>query len=676
MAGAQPGPPLEGTLISERPTLGGGLELEMDLGTNRARVVVQNPAGMTPILASRIKTPGRAAAGWSQIKVLTGFMAAIARTVADLGRMGAAGQHAVCVADLAGQVLAASPNGRCLIFGDGTGAMLMQLARTTPPAVAGAMITVQGNCTVEGARAIFGDPPLVDNDGLHAMTERFGVIYLTAGRHPLRVDWFNAQYPYGLEVNYEGPGLRRHRIPDAALSRQETDPATGQQRWIHGLNYRCYEGNWLRVPEFEALTAAKEGKVPNFDTGVFTRPDNVGLEFAGCVEVARNGIYTFSTVSDDGSLIFMNEKPTMIEVTGTNAVPTPRAVAVRQGLSEGNGGWSRVEGTVTFASEQHGRVDLELSSDTGRMRVEVADGSGISLPSLLRGRIRVTGVCLAARTPDGQTVAGALLAAGINQIQFWNASAAEWSGQPPVAATAVAAVSGRNATHLPVLSQVDQIKRLTREQWRQGYPVRTRGVVTTALHGGFFIEDSTWSIYVRWRPPTDLDAPRVGDYWEVEGKTFAEFAPNIQASHALRLDSGVLPEPLRPAWDQLNNGSLDTKYVELQGIITAVNSSGATLLTRSGKIGLELVDMPERVLRQYENALVRARGCVIPVRDVQTQRVEPGRIRLSNASIAVDEPAPNDPFSAPLEHATDLSAQLAGRRVSTGENRRAHPARA
>ena len=168
------------------------------------------------------------------------------------------------------------------------------------------------------------------------------------------------------------------------------------------------------------------------------------------------------------------------------------------------------------------------------------------------------------------------------------------------------------------------------------------------------LQDSTGSIYARWQPPTDSDVPRLGDYWELAGDTFAEFAPNIQATQATRLGTGTMPEPLRPAWDKLVNGSLDTEYVEVQGIVTAVNADVVTLLTREGKIGLQLMDMQIQSLRQYENALVRARGCVIPLRDVRTQQVEPGRIRLSNGSITVDEPAPRDPYSAPLKHAPDM----------------------
>ena len=658
LAGAEPAPPaLEGTLHSVRPVAGAGLELELVTGSNRALVKVEKAGGNAPTLFSRIWAPRPGVSGWDQIKVLTGYMRPMARNVADLLRMGAAGQHAGCVADLNGQVLAVSPNGRFLAFADGTGATLLEMQPPGRTLTAGQQIEMEGNCMVEGVRGIFRSPPLVDNNDIHAMHEVSGAVYLTPGRHELRLDWFNHEFPYGLEVYYEGPGLPRQKIPDSALFRQETDPATGQRRWFSGLDYRCYEGSWLRISDFEPLLPAKKGIAANFHTDMITRTNDVGLEFKGYVEVPREGIYTFSTISDDGSLMFVDEVPPVIEVTGTNSLPKPAPIVLGQSLREGqDAGWSQTEGTVTFASGQSGQVELELSSDAGRMRLELADSSGASLQLLLHSRIRATGICLATRMTDGQTVAGRLLAPGMNQVEFLEPKAERWRDQPAVPAGGVAAKSGQESTNLPVLTKVEQIKRLTREQWKRGYPVKIRGVVTTVLDGGVFIQDPTWSIYARWRPPTDNDVPRVGDYWEIEGNTFAEFAPNIQASRAVRLGAGAVPEPLRPAWDQLINGSLDTEYVEVQGIITTVNSNGVTLLTRSGKIGLELINLQPQALRQYANSLIRVRGCVIPVRNVKTrpQRVEPGRIRLSNASITVDETAPKDPFATPLKHASDL----------------------
>ena len=657
LAGAEPPPlALEGTVSLVRSVADGGLELELCCGTNRARVEVKRAGENSPALSSRIRAERREVSGWGEIQVLTGSLLPVARNTASLREVGRGGLRARCVADLEGEVLAVSPNGAFLAFKDGAGVTLLEMQPPARVPAPGQKIHIEGNCTVEEGRAIFRNLPLVDNDDVHEMKKESGSIYLTAGRHPLRVDWFNRDAPYGLQVYYQGPDLPRQRIPDSALFRKERDPATGRWRWVNGLDYRCYEGSWMRTPAFPALVAAKRGMAANFDTSLATRINDVGLEFEGYLEAPRQGIYTFWTISDDGSLLFLDETAPVIEVRGSGALPKPVPIALEQSWRQGQEpGWSQVEGTVTFASEQSGEVELELGSDTGRMRVELADGTGAPLDLLPGRRIRATGLCLATRTVEGQMVAGTLLAPGINQIEFWEPEAERWSDHPTPPLGDPTGQSGEASNNLPLLTKVEQIKRLTREQWQRGYPVKIRGVVTTVLNGGFFIQDPTWSVYARWQDPAQSEM-RVGDYWEVQGKTFAEFAPNIQVSRAVRLGFAALPEPLRPAWDRLINGSLDTEYVEVQGIVTAVSAGGVSLLTRSGTIGLELPDLQPQALPQYDNALIRVRGCVIPIRDIHSdpQRVEPGRIRLCNASITVDEAAPKDPFATPLKHAADL----------------------
>ena len=77
----------------------------------------------------------------------------------------------------------------------------------------------------------------------------------------------------------------------------------------------------------------------------------------------------------------------------------------------------------------------------------------------------------------------------------------------------------------------------------RGYPVKARGTVTALMDGGFFFQDSTRSIYVEYKPEPGADRPQRGDCWEVEGTTFAMFAPNIRAKKAVRLGAGTLPDP-------------------------------------------------------------------------------------------------------------------------------------
>ena len=171
---------------------------------------------------------------------------------------------------------------------------------------------------------------------------------------------------------------------------------------------------------------------------------------------------------------------------------------------------------------------------------------------------------------------------------------------------------------LPVLTTAGEVHRLKREEAQRGYPVKIRGVVTCVLpeHQAFTIQDATRGIYVVDSSESRSVPPRIGEYLEVQGTTDPSlFAPIVNADRVEDLGAGRLPQPVHPTWDQLMNGSLDAQYVELQGIITTVNTNGVTLLTGDGRIKLELrvTGMKTEALERYEDAVVRVRGsCLHP----------------------------------------------------------------
>jgi signal transduction histidine kinase len=561
--------------------------------------------------------------------------------LAELRRLGTNDARVDCPVQLAGTVLWVAPYRDVLALKQDSGTALIEMnvpgEMFRPPAT----IIVEGVCTIEGERLSLRHRPLVNNDGMHGALEKTNSISLAAGKHSIHLSWFNHLPPGGLEVAFEGPEMARQKIPDSALFRAVTGP-NGSILWTNGLNYRAFEGTWDRLPNWRQVAAVTNGIAGNFDSALATRAADTGLDFTGYIEIPRLGIYTFFLTSDDGALLSIDEQIPKIQVTGAGSWPEPSRINARQTLTTAQQDqWSSVEGTVTFASEEAGVLELDLSSGSGRIRIEMAATSGVSPEIYLNRRVRATGIAQSTFTTDGQRVAGKLLSPGVEQIEMLDTRAADGSDR------------GTNGASLPLLTTIAEVKRLSREEAQRGYPVQIRGVITAPRVGGFFIQDSTWSIYVRLAEPGS-ELPRAGDYWEIAGATFAEFAPNILASRATRLGPGTLPDPLRPAWDQLINGSLDTQYIEVQGIVTAVKNDEMVLLTRVGKLKVRALEAKPEELPQYENALIRVRGCVMPARDITTQKVEVGRMDLCNASIAVDEPAPADPFATPLKRAADL----------------------
>jgi hypothetical protein len=70
----------------------------------------------------------------------------------------------------------------------------------------------------DASKLYIGESQVVDNDLPHGMVERSGAIALSPGKHSIRVLYLQGVGDFGLEVSYEGPGIKRQAIPPAALS--------------------------------------------------------------------------------------------------------------------------------------------------------------------------------------------------------------------------------------------------------------------------------------------------------------------------------------------------------------------------------------------------------------------------------------------------------------------------
>jgi signal transduction histidine kinase len=539
-----------------------------------------------------------------------------------------------------------------LVLKDDSGAEELEMEFQNGFVESGQRVRLQGNATISrtaGGFRIGSKGPVVDNNGVHGMVEKEGMVYLEAGKNPIRVDWFNGTENYGLTVEYEGPALPRQKIPDAALFRIQVDEKTGASNWTGGLNFRCCDAPGEELPDFDRVTASKTGTVDNFDLRVTNQVDHVGLSFTGFLEIPRSGLYTFRTTSDDGSRLFVGKPSLRAEVTGRATFPQPRRFLAGEVLrDETDGQWAEVEGKVIFFSEQPEGAKLELSSGAGRMWAMVAGGGpGLSPTALLNKYIRATGFSQPASTVDGQKVLVTMLVPGVNEITVLE------SRSPVVESPET------NSGALPLLLTAAEVHHLKREEARRGYPVKIRGVITSILpeHQAFTIQDATRGLYVVDFSETRSDPPQIGEMMEVEGKTDPSlFAPVVDASRVSSLGTGVLPDPVHPTWDQLINGSLDAQYVEIQGILTDVQTNRVVLLTRDGLINLELrvTGAEPEELKRYEDALIRIRGCMFAKWDGLTHKVRVGEIRILGADVTVDQPAPADLFSTPSKTAAEL----------------------
>jgi hypothetical protein len=96
-------------------------------------------------------------------------------------------------------------------------------------------------------------------------------------------------------------------VVEAEFKKVSPHPARQAQGLEPGLAYKYFEGTWDKMPEFDRLGAAASGVTSGIDLSMAPRDEFIGVEFSGCVIAPKDGVYTFSLASDDGSVLFIDD---------------------------------------------------------------------------------------------------------------------------------------------------------------------------------------------------------------------------------------------------------------------------------------------------------------------------------------------------------------------------------
>jgi hypothetical protein len=77
---------------------------------------------------------------------------------------------------------------------------------------------------------------------------------------------------------------------------------------LPGVKYAYYHGNWDSVPDFDKLKPVKEDILDNFTLNPKDTNEYYGFCFTGYILVPASDVYVFSTNSDDGSILWIDDK--------------------------------------------------------------------------------------------------------------------------------------------------------------------------------------------------------------------------------------------------------------------------------------------------------------------------------------------------------------------------------
>jgi len=208
-----------------------------------------------------------------------------------------------------------------------------------------------------------GTTALVNNDGLHASQARTGTVTLNSGVYPITVIFFQSSGFQNCNVYWSSnTGISRQPIPDNVLSTTASASTTS-----NGVNYNYYEGTWSVLPDFSSLTPVKSGTTNNLDLSPKNRDINYAFVWQGNINVPATGNYTFETVSDDGSKVYLSgSTASLVNNDGLHSSQS------RTGSIALNAGLNPI--TITYFQQGGGQVmELYWSSNSGLARQRVPD---------------------------------------------------------------------------------------------------------------------------------------------------------------------------------------------------------------------------------------------------------------------------------------------------------------
>ena len=143
------------------------------------------------------------------------------------------------------------------------------------------------------------------------------------------------------------PDIDDNRMMVAELTKITPRPAVKTGKLTKGLSYSVYKGRWNNLPDPKKLNAAARGTIDSFKIPDTVPEDRFAVFYDGYIDIPVDGIFTFSTNSDDGSMLYLDDELIVDndgvhgqqEVSGTIALKAGKH-GIHLGFFEGGGGQS------------------------------------------------------------------------------------------------------------------------------------------------------------------------------------------------------------------------------------------------------------------------------------------------------------------------------------------------
>jgi len=204
-----------------------------------------------------------------------------------------------------------------------------------------------------------------------------------------------------------------------------------------------------------------------------------------------------------------------------------------------------------------------------------------------------------------------------------------------------------------MLTDIEQVRRLSPEELVRRPMVRVQGVVTE-IFGGYIQEGGAGvEVWYGAQPATNI--PGFGTCVEIAGR--GDWAnghgPIIRAEKVSRLGKGKLPNPERCSYSQLASGRMVDQWVEIEAVVRSTDGSHLLLSCEGGRLMATIRSGAAPVISGLVDATVRIRGVSVAASDSRG-RLQGIQLLVPSLEFVEVEQPPTEPFELPTRRIGSL----------------------
>lgn len=172
---------------------------------------------------------------------------------------------------------------------------------------------------------------------LASATEGAEIRYTLTGEEPTESSLlYEKPFVINKTMLIKAKGFKQGYQPSITMAIRATKAELKAPLPIHparnGTAYEYYEGTYQKVEDMIGAPIVETGVLPEPSIRGARKADHFGFLFTGLIRVPQDGVYTFQTRSDDGSVLYIDDERVVDNNGSHAAIPATGSIALSKGF--------------------------------------------------------------------------------------------------------------------------------------------------------------------------------------------------------------------------------------------------------------------------------------------------------------------------------------------------------